>query len=125
MTAGDMLMLLTLAEAHARTAREQLASSLLASNTPDGLVTPGQPIPKMTNKQVGAMMMQNHQVSMNRLAQSVQAIFNEPDPQSPGMNGDADTLNSEGGKLQDQRVSDSIIGKIGGRFSDNGTAPAH
>ena len=130
MTAGDVLMALTLIEAHARTARDQLASSLLASNTPDGLLMPGQPIPKNSNKQIGAMMMQNHQVSMQRLAQSVNLVFGEqPEAQAPGMNGDADTLNSEQGKLQDQRVSDStnngIIGKIGGRFSDNGTAPAH
>lgn len=123
MTAGDVLMALTLIEAHARAAREQLASSLLASNTPDGLVMPGQPLPKMSNKQIGAMMAQNHHASMQRLAQSVNLVFGEqPESQAPGMNGDADTINGEAGKLQDQRVSDSIVGKIGGRFSGNNGA---
>lgn len=142
MTAGDLLMMLTLIEANAKMAREQLANSLMASSQPDPILMPGQPIPKVTNKQAGALIMQQHHASMARLGTAVNAVFGrddggggggnsgdgERDPNHPpGLNGDAGTIASQAGQLREQRVSDSIdsIGHIAGRIGERVNGKAH
>lgn len=83
MTYGDSAVLLTLIEAHARAAREQLASALAVERQPDPILRPGQPIPQMTNKQLSAAIFKQHHASMEKLRAVASAIFAAPVEAAP------------------------------------------